>query len=305
VGEFDTVTVDDALKMMRTTSRLHDEVGQFLEQSGHRPRPGSQAATELSSFQRPGLVETAFSQGGILIEVAADQLMAFVRTVTEPVQTIAPWTCVRALIESSALAVWILDPKVDAATRVRRSLAFRFEGLVQQRKIGRVSGDEAGTAKVAARIDDLECAAAHLGFPRVENRSGKRIGVAQEMPSITNIVAGVLDEEVTYRLLSAVAHAHPWALQQLSFRPAEDQHVLAAQLGAGAGTGQVMEKGLSPTAVAFLCRKAVPVFLRPLAHKCTLFGWDSEHLKRIVGPVLNGLGIGPQVPGPCEHRPNE
>src|SRR5512143_1723492 len=94
-------TLDDAIRMMQAVNSLHDNTGQFFNECGHRPSPNSQAASELLAFQRRESVATAFSQGAVLIEVAADQLMAFIKTITQPAQSIAPWTCTRALIEAS------------------------------------------------------------------------------------------------------------------------------------------------------------------------------------------------------------
>lgn len=108
---------------------FHDKIGQLTDSQGMGPTKNSPAYKELHSFQNPESVTTAFSQGSMLIEVSADQLMAFTKTITEPAQAIAPWTCVRAIIEASGLALWLLNPNIGVTTRVRRSFAFRYEGL--------------------------------------------------------------------------------------------------------------------------------------------------------------------------------
>jgi hypothetical protein len=125
----DSVTRDDVIRMVQSLMTLHADLAGFYNTSGPRPAPNSQADIELHTFSRAESVETAYSQGEVLIEAAADNLAAFTKTVTEPVQTIAPWICVRALMEASALASWFLDPRIDARTRVERSLAFRHEGF--------------------------------------------------------------------------------------------------------------------------------------------------------------------------------
>lgn len=285
------VTLDDVSRMIRTLRDLHDGLGQFLTGCGHQPSSGSQAAAEFRTFQRSESLETAYSQAGVLIEVAADQLMAFIRSVTEPVQTIAPWTCVRAIIESSAPAAWLLDPSLDARTRVQRSFGFRYEGLAQQVKFARASGDEPATAKAITRIDDVERVAVELGFSRVENQRGRRVGIAQQMPSITDLVAQALDEEATYRLLSAVAHAHLWAVQQLSFRRIEDENAWLIPEDAGVGSAHLLEKSLRPESAALLCSRAASAFVKPIRHKCQLFGWDMEQLNDMLGSALSSLGI--------------
>ena len=211
-------TLDEAISMMQVVNSLHDNTTRFFNESGHQPSPNSKAALELRTFQRSESVVTAFSQGAVLIEVAADQLMAFSKTVTQPAQSIAPWTCTRAVIEAAALAAWLLDPSLDIRTRVQRSFAFRYEGLSQQVKFARAARSNADLARAAQRIDQVEGVALGLGFSKVENQRKERIGIAQQMPSITDLVNETLGEEETYRLLSAVAHAHSWALQQTKFQ---------------------------------------------------------------------------------------
>jgi hypothetical protein len=285
------VTPDDVPLMVQVLRNLHDEIGRFLNEYGDQPSPNSLAAVELRTFQRPESLTTTYSQGSILVEVAADQLMAFTKTVTEPVQTVAPWTCVRAVIESCALAAWLLDPNLDARTRVQRSFAFRYEGLIQQVKFGRASGNEAGTAKATARIDEVERVALGLGFSREKNRKGKRIGIAQQMPNITDIVAQTLDEEAVYRMLSAMAHAHHWALQQLSFQRVEDGNAYGIEGNADGGSVHLTEKNLEPISIAFLCNKAANTFAKPIWYKCQLFGWDIEYLRGILDSAFTGLGL--------------
>jgi hypothetical protein len=224
----------------------------------------------------------------VLIEVAADQLMAFIKTVSQPAQSIAPWTCTRALIESAALAAWLLDPSLDIRTRVQRSFAFRYEGLSQQVKFAHAARIN---ADLASRIDQVEGVALGLGFSRVENQRRERIGIAQQMPSITNLVNQTLGEEETYRLLSAVAHAHPWALQQLSFQRVHGERIrLPDSITDGVNAPRI-EKSLSTLSVAFLCLKSAYVFARPVWFRCLLFGWDSERLRSILNNAFDSLGF--------------
>jgi hypothetical protein len=277
------VTRHDVTQMTQALYHLHEESGRFLNECGHQPSETSTATTELSTFQEPESVKTVYAQGSALIEVAADHLMAFVRVTTEPVQTMAPWTCVRAIIESGALAAWLLDPGIDVRTRVQRSFAFRYEGLRQQVKFGRASGNEPDTEKAIARIDVVEDAALKLGFSQVRDRRDRRIGIAQQMPPTTQLVSEVLGEEATYRLLSAIAHAHPWALQQSSFRKVDSKD------------NHFFEKNLESIAVAFLSITAANSFSKPVWYKCQLFGWDVKRLESIFNSAYDSLGINPEA----------
>lgn len=275
------VTRDDVIRMVQAVEKLHDAVGQFSNECGLQPSPNSQAASELNTFQRPESLRTAYSQGNILIEVAADQLIAFTKTVTEPVQTVAPWSCLRAIVESCALATWLLDPNLDARTRVQRSFAFRYDGLIEEVKFARASGNKPGISKVTARINEVERDALRLGFPRVEDKNKVRRGIAQHMPSITDIIIKTLDEEAIYRVTSAMTHAHPWALQQLSFRRVKKEEYPLAEDIDSISDVHLFEKHLEPFSVALLCSKAANVFSKPVIYKGKLFGWDTERLKNI------------------------
>lgn len=61
----------------------------------------------------------------------------------------------RALLEASSIATWLLDPAIDVDTRTRRSYSLRFEGLGKQRAMANVQGDKAVVADIAKRLDHL------------------------------------------------------------------------------------------------------------------------------------------------------
>src|SRR5260221_205901 len=118
----------DILKrVLNALETLHDETGEIVNKHDNKPITGSPADLELktplplaSGILLPSdfKLTTAFMQANILIESAADHLMAFRRALTEPVLTFSPWTCLRVVMESSALACWLLDPKDTANARI-------------------------------------------------------------------------------------------------------------------------------------------------------------------------------------------
>ena len=282
----------DITLLLQHICTLHDNVGEFVNRYQSQALPNSRADMELHSYSRPESLITAYCQGGVLVEVAADQLMALTKTLTEPAQAMAPWTCVRAMLESCALASWLLSPNIDAKTRVQRSLAFRYEGLSQQLKFAIVaSGDKTVITRITTRIDDVEHVALNLGFPKVLNKKNKRIGIGQEMPFITTLVQSELDEESLYRLLSAVIHAHPWALQQLSFRRINNDNYQFVDGSDNDVKIHVLEKNLEFTSVAFLCHEAVINFIKPVWYQCQLLGWDQEDMKSFFESTFNSLGL--------------
>jgi len=271
------LTKDRLSEITNALKRFQLDSNDYVNSYEVTPIIPSLASNELSTFSKPELIESAISQGGTLIEVAADHLMAFQMTIQEPVQTIAPYTSVRSLMEASAIAAWLLDPDIDAKERLQRSFAFRYEGLVQQIKFGQVSNRE--TDNIKARINAIEGKAVALGYAKLNNKKGKRIGVAQIMPSVTEIIGSMLDEESNYRLFSAIAHGHMWALQQSSFRIIRDSE------------GAALEKSLELFMIEYLSIHSISSFARPLWFKSRLFGWDLAILADILNSVSDVLGM--------------
>jgi hypothetical protein len=84
-------TIADVVNFSESLRTFHDEVGAFLGAEGVMPLPGSPAAREIAS--RPDRSEQ------LLIERAADHLMAFAKALDEPAQTLALWTAARGALE--------------------------------------------------------------------------------------------------------------------------------------------------------------------------------------------------------------
>jgi hypothetical protein len=277
--------------MVGQVGTAHDRIAAFVAPYGNTPTTNSVADQELATFTRQESLRSAYSQGIILVEVAADQLIAFKKTVSEPVQTIAPWTSTRALLEASALACWLFEPNVDAPSRVQRSLAFRFEGLCQQRKWARAAGQAADLDNASGRIRHAERVALELGFTSEKQQQDKRPGVGISMPSVTDLIKNELDEEATYRLLSAMAHGHHWALIQLGFQKIDEAPATALGMPPGGGLGKPLEKALRPEFVAFLCVTALINFTKPVWRLALLFDWDTQKLADILDSVFDAVNI--------------
>lgn len=144
---------------------------------------------------------------------------------------------------------------------------------------------------MATRIDDVENLANNLGFPRVLNRKGKRIGIGQEMPSVTILVQSELNEESLYRLLSAMVHDYLWALQQKSYHQVNNDNYRFINGSDSNLKIHASEKYLDFNLIVFLCHKAVINFAKPVWCQCQLFGWEQEHLKVLFANAFNSLGI--------------
>jgi hypothetical protein len=246
-----------------------------------RRLPESQAELERTTFASAEEVTKAHCQGSHLIHVAADQLLALTKTLTNPVQTIAPWAILRTMLESCALAAWLLDPSIDVMTRVRTSLAWQFEGLEQELKYIRNNAlEERTTRGVEKAIDHLDDLAVNLGCQRIIDNRGRRIGVGQKMPSSTEVVKTVYSDASAYRLTSAFVHGHMWATCPFGFR-VEPGASRTPELDEAEGIVR-MVNDVDPRTLIVLLDMAGMIFARPIWFHSSLYGWPLSLIRQIL-----------------------
>lgn len=248
-------------------TELHDDTGIIVNAFGHNPMEGSVAAREKTIKDNSEKLLTAYYQGSLMFEVVMDHFSSLTRSFTQPVHTISPWTTIRSLIESSTIGLWLLDSKIDPDERIARSVKFRCEGLLQQVKFGRASGDDVEIEPSINRYEEVLGEAEELGLEIVRYDSGKLEHLRYEMPPITKLINSQLSLEAEYRLFSAITHAHPWALQLLSFQKANVPGKL------------LLEKNLSVESIQYIGAFIFKVSSAPIIEKCKLFGWPFEGLK--------------------------
>ena len=284
------LTLPEIKRMRSGLSRLRQDVSSFLKESGYSPRKGSKADQELSSGLSREFLHTVQCQGSFQNELAADHLTAFVKTIQQPMETVAPWNCVRAILESTALAGWFLNPQVEAMERVARGFAHRYEGLMEQAKFSRSAGLD--TAQLSKRIDKVESDALALGFQRILSRKGERIGIARKMPSATQLIEDVFKMGESYRLLSAFAHGHFWAIQQVSFSLVPGKKIEPAADGIKL---HVIEKSVSLNAVGYLGMTAAEAISRPIWDQCVYYGWDRDRLQETLDRAFDLMGASQKI----------
>jgi hypothetical protein len=279
------------LRLRNGLTRLDADTAMYVKCQDIDPMPGSPAAQEHASYPKPESLETVCTLGTMLLETIAEHACLLVRAMTEPITTIACWTCVRSMLESSAIASWLLDPCIDAKQRVGRAYAHRYEGLDQQIKFARsTNSTEAEMKMVQDRLADVVRDAGTQGFaPALDNKS-KCIGIGQKMPGATDIIKSVLDEEMAYRLMSAVAHHHNWALLQLGFRPS------AVHIPGDQSNSTLIEKSAGKVqSYGFLAVRAAKALALPLWRKCLYFGWDRARLVGVLESIYDHMGMQPTM----------
>lgn len=267
-------THEDVLNMLSSVHGLIEGMAQIYNQYNNEPVANSIAHQEQHGFPNPELARDVHSRGMLSMESAADHLMVFADSLNEPAKTVAPWTCVRGLLESCALAAWFLDPAIDVKARVGRCFAFRYVGFVQQIKFYQVEKLQSEIDYVRQRMAKVEQDAVSLGYPLLLNKKGDINGIAIPMPSITELIGATLNREAEYRLLSAIAHGHHWATQQISFREIEIQTRDGQSVKA-------LEKYVHPNFVLYVAHIAVTSFAKVIWYLWRLYEWnlkEAEHL---------------------------
>ena len=281
-GRGESYSHEKVLNMISAMRILFDGSAQIYNRYKNEPTSESLAVQERKSFSNQSLIEDVHYRGILSMESAADHLMAFADSIAEPAKTIAPWTSVRGLLESCALAVWFLDPTITANVRVGRCFAFRYLGFIEQIKFLQVNKAHTEIDQVQKRIIKVDQDAVSLGYPRLLDKNGKIAGIAMPMPSIIDLIKTTLDREGEYRLLSGIAHGHHWATQQFGF------HVIEVENPEGLKV-KAFEKHLHPEIVLFATDIAVSSFARVLWYQWRLYGWDQKEIEDFLDQVYEQL----------------
>jgi len=266
---------------------LPEAVGKQMDDHGNRPNADSQAVAEFAKCADSEAPRTLYSQAGIALVVAGDNMFALDRVLTEPVMSFAPWVLGRTILEAASLAMWLLDPTVDLETRMSRSMSLRLSHLRDQATYARTAPRRQVEAEdqlthavshVAERVKSIEMQGRQLGIPLKRDKKGRLIGFGCGMPPATQL-ADIFGEASTYRLLSGLAHGRMWAQLALGMRrtrsdePAVEQHV-------------------TPVAALFLVVCAVEWFSRPAWNYFQLNGWDVIRLAATLERAYDQVGLG-------------
>jgi len=245
------------------------------------------AHNEHQTFARPASIISACSMSLMFLEYADEHLSLFGKALVEPIEIFASFTCIRSMLEACSIVVWIADPAIDAKERVARVFAHRYEGLEQQLKCARSFGATPGELdKMKAHTDTVEQQAIAVGYPPLLNTKGDRKGIGTVMPPATDLIRLSLGEEPMYRLLSAVAHAHHWALGQLGFR-------VPSVPPATIGTTPLhhLEKDVKIGVLANVALLGIGAFSKSLWHFSQYMNWDRTETVSVFEKVFDTLQV--------------
>lgn len=261
--------------------------------SNGAPPSGCPLALDLASANRPESIATAVSFGELALEYAADHLSAFARLLSEPIEALACFTCIRSMLEMSAIGAWVLDPAISSHERIARVFAIRFDAIDQQLKFGRcIQVDQQKIVDLEQRLLDVERDASLAGYLPVRNKKGAMIGIGMQMPGATEMIRDVLGDEWLYRLLSAVAHGHHWAVMQLGF---EDKSQQSPPAAVGSTPMKTFHKAVSINSFALFGLHGFLAFGRVLWNASHYLGWDSAAIQSILDDTADAMIAKPEV----------
>ena len=269
----------------------NEAVGVYPEH-GKEFSAGSPAACELSASRDPHMPVDALTMATALIGSGSEHVLAYSRAITEPILTTACWSCARSVLEPCAFALWLLNPQIDPHTRGGRVYALRYKNMEEGLKyIRAVSGTDTDIQKQKSRIREVEREAFNYGYlpltarSRAGKRKGKRIGIGQVMPSATEVIKQMLDEEGTYRVLSAAAHARSWAIRVLGKRETGHRRKIENTQVV------IFEAHTKPETIAAFSVASAKALAKSLWEQHCYAGWEKKHLIEVFEQTYNRLGI--------------
>lgn len=181
------------------------------------------AATSSASAVEHGDQLTAFAHdlAAASLRAVIDHLVTWHRVISNGFSpTYAHLSLIRTAHESSWLAYWLMEPGIDAATRLARGVAAQRDDYDERRKIEEAPGGpqyQPPAKSAAERLNDLMTEAAARGFTKLNKNNQpmlitpllSAVELFDKYESVTNGRGSYL-----YRLYSGYAHGKQWALTQ-------------------------------------------------------------------------------------------
>ena len=215
-------TYEQARRMLDAIPTFADSLRDFYRAHAGKSFPDAPIEAEKAAYVDPGSVDLAYDHAAFLADCAGDNMVAFHKTMVEPVALVGPWVCVRAAFETSAFAAWLADPGITVTDRVTRSFSFRHKGFDEQVKFLRAR--KAPPTQIQALVERMQHAEEEARKQKLgilKDKNHRTIGLGMQLPTATTLVVEIFKDEPSYRLLSGMTHGYPWR-QGLIMKP--DKH---------------------------------------------------------------------------------
>ena len=249
------------------------------------PSADSTASQELSRFADPSVLKEAYNKGVRSLVVACEYVLALDRTLSEPNLSFSPWACLRHILESCSMCIWMLDTSIELEERATRTLNVQFEENKHERtyltylrknlSLSRASAPELTLwiKKADERETRLRCQAQQLGIKEKRNNRDRLLGFGDGPESITDRIDATLkDTFFPYSLLSPQAHGDTWAILVLS---TETRSVVPTDV----------VSNLSPLHAISLISDSLHLIAKALQNYYDLYGYDIAEYLTVLGPA--------------------
>lgn len=246
---------------------LYHELQMLFKQFGYEQVPGSPADAENELIGDVQGITGILSQVWVLWEASSDHVLAAVKTLTEPIQTIAPFGCVRAAMEVAARSCWILDPSIDYKRRLARSFALRRKGLDEYSKFIR-ENPKADDERLQERYEYFKEKTIEYKLPK------------EPVPSATELICKIFGERSYYRIGSAVTHGQSWALIEAGFIQSNHDREKGFMY---------LHKAMRPNLLMYLIVLALESLVRPAWALASYIGMDRMTIAKVFDKAYDDL----------------
>jgi hypothetical protein len=277
------VSLDLARRMLGALPVFAESLGAFYCEHREKTFANAPIEAERNSYTDATTIDMAYDQAAFLADCACDNLIAFHKTMIEPIALFGPWVCVRAAFETSAHAAWLAEPRIGPTERAIRGFAFRYKNLEEQVKFLRAwKRDLAAIQKATDRLRDAEETARRQNIKILKDKRHKTTSLGMQMPTATQLVVQMFDDEPAYRLLSGMTHGYPW-ISRLVLKPATGDDGISPRVKA--------IRQMPAENVIYLCARVVRAVSKAVWYRSQQLGWNLPHLRQALEATFDNMNI--------------
>lgn len=230
---------------------------------------------------------------GLYLNHAQDHLRGAARLAGDPKVIMGSMTLTRPVLGSSARAMWLLEPSITPAERLRRGMNLRLKGLGE---LENIASDRDPSIQNRLTVDHrpiveaIERDALAIGLPRATRPGVKKDGtrdpvfIGQKLPSDMALIRELLDRDgseqtgdLIFRVASAFVHGENHVLNLLTKRISD---IDPAPGVAGVEIGVRLDNF-----VVFMAGVAIGIHRVALA-ACAYAGWPDEVWQNLAQPII-------------------
>lgn len=219
--------------VLEKISELTIKFNEVAAEYGNEAQPRSIRVRDMTTFPEKNRITEAFSLGEINLRLALDNLTALPGIVLSNAPLLVV-VAARAILEESSLAMWFLDPNINATERVRRNIMQMCQGKIEVKKLhlinqshltnrlSFINNNAAESAEITAQITKSKADVAGIDDffdnrlaniltacgTEFKKTDGKVTAPQNLKPDISQMIEDNFDGEARamYKIFSGIAH---------------------------------------------------------------------------------------------------